>query len=171
MSGWRNRSFSQDKTGGWAGERMERYCTSCNIWRPPRAHHCNVCGFCMDHFDHHCSIIGTCVAKLNHRWFTLFLLFALVADIILTTGGYVMMKRAGFPGASASDKQCLISGILVSFIPKKSFFCWDFTQSKCSAYSVPRYWQWTSQMYSMSNPGPGLLSTYCIEAQSLQDSR
>ena len=25
----------------------ERYCSTCYIWRPPRAHHCSVCGYCM----------------------------------------------------------------------------------------------------------------------------
>lgn len=25
----------------------EKYCTTCKIWRPPRAHHCKRCGYCM----------------------------------------------------------------------------------------------------------------------------
>lgn len=26
---------------------QRRYCTTCHIWRPPRATHCNTCGFCV----------------------------------------------------------------------------------------------------------------------------
>jgi hypothetical protein len=33
-----------------------RYCSTCNIWRPPRASHCTTCGFCFQRFDHHCAV-------------------------------------------------------------------------------------------------------------------
>lgn len=37
---------------GWRGRAVARYCHSCNIWRPPRAHHCAECGACVERFDH-----------------------------------------------------------------------------------------------------------------------
>jgi len=33
---------------GYLGMDPERYCVTCNIWRPPRASHCSICGFCFE---------------------------------------------------------------------------------------------------------------------------
>lgn len=30
-----------------SGPGLERYCRTCQIWRPPRSSHCNKCGFCV----------------------------------------------------------------------------------------------------------------------------
>ena len=46
-----------------------RHCSTCRVWRPPRASHCQVCGHCMARFDHHCPVVGTCIAQRNMRWF------------------------------------------------------------------------------------------------------
>uniref|UniRef100_A0A7S3QRW8 S-acyltransferase n=1 Tax=Dunaliella tertiolecta TaxID=3047 RepID=A0A7S3QRW8_DUNTE len=51
----------------------EKYCATCNIWRPPRSHHCNYCNGCIEKFDHHCGVVGNCVAKNNHRFFASFM--------------------------------------------------------------------------------------------------
>lgn len=49
------------------------FCTRCNVFRPPRSHHCRTCGRCVRQFDHHCGVLGRCIAERNHRWFTLLL--------------------------------------------------------------------------------------------------
>lgn len=53
---------------------MERFCTTCNVWRPPRATHCSTCNVCVRNFDHHCPWVGICIGQYNHRWFFLFLI-------------------------------------------------------------------------------------------------
>jgi hypothetical protein len=52
-----------------------RYCSTCNIFRPPRSKHCNSCNVCVSKFDHHCPWVGNCIGERNHAHFFWFLVF------------------------------------------------------------------------------------------------
>ena len=52
------------------------YCSKCQLYKPPRCHHCNICGRCTLAYDHHCGWLSACVGFDNHNCFLLFLLYA-----------------------------------------------------------------------------------------------
>jgi len=56
----------------------KRYCQKCIGFKPPRAHHCRVCNKCILKMDHHCPWINNCVGHDNHKFFILFLVYAVV---------------------------------------------------------------------------------------------
>lgn len=49
-----------------------KFCKTCNIWRPPRCHHCRICDNCIETQDHHCIWINNCVGRRNYRYFFTF---------------------------------------------------------------------------------------------------
>lgn len=58
-----------------------RYCKRCQVYKPPRTHHCSICGTCVLRMDHHCPWIGTCVGYYNHAHFFRFLVWTAIASI------------------------------------------------------------------------------------------
>lgn len=59
-----------------------KYCKSCSIWRPPRAHHCRVCDACVETQDHHCVWLNNCVGRRNYRFFFSYVAFASLLAIL-----------------------------------------------------------------------------------------
>lgn len=51
------------------------FCHECNVWRPPRAHHCRRSNKCVIDFDHYCPWIGQSVGGNNHKHFITFLFY------------------------------------------------------------------------------------------------
>lgn len=51
-----------------------KVCTTCDLVRPARSHHCSLCNACVGRHDHHCPWLNNCVGENNYRWFQLFLL-------------------------------------------------------------------------------------------------
>ncbi|KAL1301508.1 hypothetical protein AAFC00_005751 [Neodothiora populina] len=67
------RSFAQCTDGNTTAMEVPiKFCKSCNIWRPPRAHHCRVCDACIETQDHHCVWLNNCVGRRNYRYFFTF---------------------------------------------------------------------------------------------------
>jgi len=54
----------------------KRFCQKCNAHKPPRSHHCRICNKCIMKMDHHCPWINNCVGHDNHKFFLLFLVYA-----------------------------------------------------------------------------------------------
>ncbi|EME38907.1 hypothetical protein DOTSEDRAFT_75575 [Dothistroma septosporum NZE10] len=69
--------------GSTAMEVPTKYCKSCNIWRPPRAHHCRTCDACIETQDHHCVWLNNCVGRRNYRFFFGFVGFASLMALLL----------------------------------------------------------------------------------------
>lgn len=71
------------EAAGTAMEVPTKYCKSCNIWRPPRAHHCRVCDACIETQDHHCVWLNNCVGRRNYRHFFNFILFGTLLGVLI----------------------------------------------------------------------------------------
>lgn len=63
-----------------------KYCTTCKIYRPPRASHCTYCNNCIEVFDHHCPFVGNCVGKRNYRFFFVFLVWLVLYGCSIILG-------------------------------------------------------------------------------------
>ena len=54
-------------------------CVTCQVQRPPRAHHCHLCNVCVLKRDHHCFFTGCCIGLRNQRHFVVFIFWSSVA--------------------------------------------------------------------------------------------
>lgn len=58
------RSFTDPASGL---VQYETWCTTCNVYRPPRASHCADCDNCVRNFDHHCPFTRNCIGAPLRR--------------------------------------------------------------------------------------------------------
>ena len=84
-----------------------KYCKTCNLWRPPRAHHCRLCDNCVETQDHHCVWLNNCVGRRNYRYFFAFISSATLLALYLLAASLaqilVYSQREGVPFGTAID--------------------------------------------------------------------
>lgn len=67
-----------------------RWCTKCNVAKPPRAHHCRHCRRCIPKMDHHCPWTANCVSLTS---FPHFLRFLVWTNLSLWYLAYLLLLR------------------------------------------------------------------------------
>ncbi|EIW56472.1 zf-DHHC-domain-containing protein [Trametes versicolor FP-101664 SS1] len=98
-----------------------RYCHKEGFLKPMRAHHCRACGTCVLKYDHHCPWIGQCVGARNHKFFMIFVWWALwfCAWTFGTLVGLNARASAGRPNFDIDGQQVAImalSGLFFIFV-------------------------------------------------------
>lgn len=90
--------FVERKTNG-----QPRVCWKCSdmykrsLYKPDRTHHCSICACCTLKMDHHCLWIGNCVGFYNHKYFMLFLFYAVLVSLVVCVGMFPRLLFAFRP--------------------------------------------------------------------------
>jgi hypothetical protein len=120
---WFNDSMSYGQNASLTVKNVEkksdgsrRYCNKCQMFKPDRTHHCKICGRCNLKMDHHCPWVNNCIGYRNHKFFILFIVYALACCIFVfvVTLTTIPAFNANTPFAEnfVIVLDCVISGAL-----------------------------------------------------------
>lgn len=97
--------------GAAAAAAAERYCDSCKLFKPPRAHHCKRCERCVARMDHHCVWLMGCVGEGNWKFFFVFLVHIVAGLAVFVGVGVARLRVAGAPHPATLEGAALYGGL------------------------------------------------------------
>ncbi|EAY13955.1 DHHC zinc finger domain containing protein [Trichomonas vaginalis G3] len=109
------------------------YCPVCQMYRPPRSHHCKTCGVCVAFKDHHCKYLNNCIGARNYRSFMIFLFSSSTNFFLLAFTSVYMLLSVKNTILSIltliviSTSSLLFVSIVKQIIPQISFLFHNMT--------------------------------------------
>jgi palmitoyltransferase ZDHHC9/14/18 len=70
---------------------MNRFCPTCQIYKPNRSHHCRYCDNCVEIFDHHCPYVNNCIGGRNYIYFFLFVINLNLLTLLDTSACFIFL--------------------------------------------------------------------------------
>jgi len=94
-----------------------RWCSTCQIVRPPRSSHCRYCDNCVLRFDHHCPFVNNCIGQRNYVFFFGFISCVwLLALLVLPSLGYVFLRSNEDEGTGGWNQYIIPIVVVLSLI-------------------------------------------------------
>ncbi|CCW71021.1 unnamed protein product [Phytomonas sp. Hart1] len=90
---WVDMEYSRPDGTRAVAKLEQKWCYSCNIYRPLRAVHCRFCDVCILRRDHHCPWTGICIGAGNYITYFSLLWSVLVLTLIAFIGGVISLIR------------------------------------------------------------------------------
>lgn len=59
-----------------------RWCSTCQVWKPDRCHHCSTCNRCFLRMDHHCPWFACCIGFYNQKFFIQVLVYITIYFVV-----------------------------------------------------------------------------------------
>ena len=125
----------RNRTDEYGNVQTDTWCTTCHIYRPPRATHCQDCDNCVRDFDHHCPFTRNCIGARNYGFFICFLSSLSLSLAVLLCGcmllGTVAENHGTVLGKPLKEplegNRRLINFSLVAFSTFMGMMIWGFT--------------------------------------------
>jgi len=109
----------------------ETWCSTCNVYRPPRSSHCSDCDNCVRDFDHHCPFTRNCIGARNYGPFVMFLSSTCLSLAVVLISALALPTRVPpHPGAldpHSTGLRGLASTVSVVFCAVMAALLFSFT--------------------------------------------
>ncbi|CAG9333290.1 unnamed protein product [Blepharisma stoltei] len=94
---------------------LYKFCQTCEIFRPPRSHHCAKCDNCVELFDHHCPYLNNCIGARNYIYFVIFVTHLVLLGLVDLAGflAFLFYKPGSYEERTFINQEEIILIIVV----------------------------------------------------------